>query len=398
MNCHKMTSSTSSQTHKIRAHRYYIIAGEASGDLHASHLVAALRRRDPQAEFRGFGGEKMEAEGVTLVRHYRDLAYMGFVQVVLHLSTILDGLRQCRDDIAMWQPDVLILVDYPGFNLKIAKHIKQHTNIPIYYYISPKIWAWKEGRIKALRRDVDCILSILPFEVDYFRQRHQYEVTYVGNPSADEVVAYESHHPRNWNQFVADNQLSGKPVIGLLAGSRKQEIKDNLRRMLEAAKALTDRYELVLAAAPGFDDEAYQPFLDGTPVRILHDQTFRILQHSTAALVTSGTATLETALFGVPQVVCYYVKGGKFTLWAKRHLLKVPYISLVNLIANAPVVPELVASMATPSTIRQHLIAILPDGEGRDLQLQGYAQMRQRLGETAAAKNAAKHITQEIWK
>lgn len=392
MTHHKMTASTSQQTSKTHPHRYYIIAGEASGDLHASHLVAALRQRDPQAEFRGFGGEKMQAEGVTLVRHYRDLAYMGFVQVLLHLSTILKGMRQCREDVLTWQPDVLILVDYPGFNLKIAKHIKHHTDIPIYYYISPKIWAWKEGRIKALRRDVDRILSILPFEVDYFRQRHHYEVTYVGNPSTDEVAAYELTHPHNWTQFVADNRFSDKPIIALLAGSRKQEIKDNLQRMLEAAKTLTDRYELVLAAAPGFDDDAYQPFLNGTPVRILHDQTFRILQHSTAALVTSGTATLETALFGVPQVVCYYMRGGKFTLWAKRHLLKVPYISLVNLIADAPVVPELVASLASPSIIRQHLTAILPEGEGREKQLQGYAQMRQRLGGTGAAQQAAKQI------
>lgn len=373
-------------------HRYYLIAGEASGDLHASHLVAALREADPQAEFRGFGGEKMEAEGVTLVRHYRDLAYMGFVPVLLHLRTILEGMRQCREDIVAWQPDVLILVDYPGFNLKIAKYIKEHTQIPIHYYISPKIWAWKEGRIKALRRDVDSILSILPFEVDYFRRRHGYEVTYVGNPSADEVAAFQQEHPADWQAFVRDNGLTGKPIIALLAGSRRQEVKDNLRRMLEAAAPFATDYELVLAAAPGFDDEAYRPYLGETPVHIVHGQTFRTLQHSTAALVTSGTATLETALFGVPQVVCYYMQGGKFTLWAKRHLLKVPYISLVNLIADAQVVPELVASLASPDIIHQHLADILPGAEGRERQLQGYDLMRQKLGKTGAAKTAAERI------
>lgn len=376
----------------MRPHRYYIIAGEASGDLHASHLVGALREKDPTAEFRGFGGEKMEAEGVTLVRHYRDLAYMGFVQVILHLRTILEGMRQCRKDITNWQPDVLILVDYPGFNLKIAKYIKQHTDIPVYYYISPKIWAWKEGRIKALRRYVDCILSILPFEVDYFRQRHQHEVTYVGNPSADEVNAFKRVNPTDWQGFVTDNDLNGKPIIALLAGSRKQEVRDNLQRMLAAAKTFTKDYELVLAAAPGFDDADYQPFLDNTPVRILHGQTFRILQHSTAALVTSGTATLETALFGVPQVVCYFMRGGKFILWAKKHLLKVPYISLVNLIVNAPIVPELVACLASPSNIRQHLTSILPEGKERKTQLDGYVLMCERLGRTGAADNAAEKI------
>ncbi|MCF0196116.1 MAG: lipid-A-disaccharide synthase [Bacteroidaceae bacterium] len=379
-----------------RPHRYYLIAGEASGDLHASHLIAAIREQDPQAEFRCFGGDKMREQGATLVRHYRDLAYMGAIQVLLHLQTILDGMRQCQSDILSWKPDALILVDYPGFNLKIANYIKQHARIPIFYFIAPKIWAWKEDRIRAIRRDVDKVLSILPFEVEYFQNRHQYPVTYVGNPSADEVAAFKEANPHDFPQFVTDNHLSGKPIIALLAGSRRQEIDGNLQRMLAAAAPYTSDYELVIAAAPGFDDDFYLPLVGKTPARILHDQTFRILQYSTAAMVTSGTATLETALFGVPQVVCYFTFWRKIANWVKPHLLRVPYISLVNLIVDAPVVPELIGADMNVPTLRRHLQSILPEGKARESQLQGYAQMMTRLGQLGAPHHAAEAILKSL--
>lgn len=381
---------------KKKGLRYYLIAGEASGDLHASHLIAALKEADERAEIRCFGGDLMAAQGATLVRHYRDLAYMGFIPVLLHLRTILQGMKQCREDVMAWKPDVLILVDYPGFNLKIANYIRHHTDIPVYYYISPKIWAWKEHRIKAIRRDVDHVFSILPFEPDYFWNRHQYRVTYVGNPSADEVTAYEATHPRDFVQFVKDHGLTGKPIIALLAGSRKQEIKDNLQRMVQAVKPYAEQYELVLAAAPGFDDASYLPYLQDTPIRIIHGATFRILQHSTAALVTSGTATLETALFNVPQVVCYFIRGGKLIRWAKNRFLHVPYISLVNLIVDAPVVPELIADEMNPSNIRQHLQDILPGGKEREAQLNGYERMKERLGQIGTATHAARAIMEHL--
>ena len=376
--------------------KYYLIAGEASGDLHASHLMKALREKDPQAVFRCFGGDMMQAQGGELVRHYRDLAYMGFIPVLLHARTILQGLKQCKQDILQWQPDVVILVDYPGFNLKIAKFIKSHTQIPIFYYISPKIWAWKEHRIKAIRRDVDQLYSILPFEVDFFERKHHYPIQYVGNPTVDEVDAYLRQHPADPNAFRAEALLDERPVIALLAGSRRQEIQDNLTRMVQAAQPYVDRYQLVLAAAPGITDEFYQQWIAGTPVTILRDQTYRILQHSTAALVTSGTATLETALFRVPQVVCYYMSAGWLASLGKRLLLKIPYISLVNLVADKEVVPELVADGMSVRNLSRHLASILPGGSAREAQLQGYQYMAQRLGEPGAPEHAAERMVRYL--
>ncbi|MGM9675549.1 MAG: lipid-A-disaccharide synthase, partial [Bacteroidaceae bacterium] len=290
--------------------KYYLIVGEASGDLHASRLMQALRERDGDAEFRFYGGDLMQQAGGTLVCHYRHLAYMGFIPVLLHARTILRGMAECKRDILSWQPDVLILVDYPGFNLKIARFVKEHSSIPVFYYIAPKIWAWKEYRIRHIRRYVDRLFSILPFEVDFFEGKHHYPIDYVGNPTVDEVSEYLRLHPADREAFVRDNGLSGKPVVALLAGSRRQEITDNLRRMVEAARPFADRYELVLAAAPGIDDAFYRSCMEGLRVAVVRNQTYRLLQHSTAALVTSGTATLETALLGVPQVVCYYMKAG----------------------------------------------------------------------------------------
>ena len=370
--------------------RYYLIAGEASGDLHASHLMAALREQDADAEFRFYGGEMMQQVGGTLVQHYRDLAYMGFLPVMMHLPTILRGMKRCKADILEWKPDVLILVDYPGFNLQVARYVKSHSEIPIFYYISPKIWAWKEYRIRNIRRDIDHLFSILPFEVDFFEGKHHYPIHYVGNPTVDEVDAYLQAHEADAAAFRSDNGLDDRPVIALLPGSRRQEIRGNLSRMVQAAEPFLQQYQLVLAAAPGFDDAYYQEWVGETQVKVLRNQTYRILQHSTAALVTSGTATLETALFRVPQVVCYYAKAGRLVSLGKRLILKIPYISLVNLIAGKEIVPELLAEKMNVENLRLHLSSILPSGSARQLQLDGYEAMAQRLGAPGAARRAAK--------
>ena len=369
--------------------RYYLIAGEASGDLHASHLMAALREQDADAEFRFYGGEMMQQVGGTLVQHYRDLAYMGFLPVMMHLPTILRGMKRCKADILEWKPDVLILVDYPGFNLQVARYVKSHSEIPIFYYISPKIWAWKEYRIRNIRRDIDHLFSILPFEVDFFEGKHHYPIHYVGNPTVDEVDAYLQAHEADAAAFRSDNGLDDRPVIALLPGSRRQEIRGNLSRMVQAVEPFLQQYQLVLAAAPGFDDAYYQEWVGETQVKVLRNQTYRILQHSTAALVTSGTATLETALFRVPQVVCYYAKAGRLVSLGKKLILKIPYISLVNLIAGKEIVPELLAEKMNVENLRLHLSSILPSGSARQLQLDGYEAMAQRLGAPGAARRAA---------
>ncbi|MBQ6085199.1 MAG: lipid-A-disaccharide synthase [Bacteroidaceae bacterium] len=370
--------------------RYYLIAGEASGDLHASHLMAALREQDADAEFRFYGGGMMQQVGGTLVQHYRDLAYMGFLPVMMHLPTILRGMKRCKADILEWKPDVLILVDYPGFNLQVARYVKSHSEIPIFYYISPKIWAWKEYRIRNIRRDIDRLFSILPFEVDFFEGKHHYPIHYVGNPTVDEVDAYLHAHEADAAAFRSDNGLDDRPVIALLPGSRRQEIRGNLSRMVQAAEPFLQQYQLVLAAAPGFDDAYYQEWVGETQVKVLRNQTYRILQHSTAALVTSGTATLETALFRVPQIVCYYAKAGRLVSLGKKLILKIPYISLVNLIAGKEIVPELLAEKMNVENLRLHLSSILPSGSARQLQLDGYEAMAQRLGAPGAARRAAK--------
>lgn len=372
--------------------KYYLIAGEASGDVHASHLIAAIKQEDAQAQFRCFGGDMMKAQGAELVQHYRDLAYMGFLPVIRHLRTILRGMKRCREDILEWQPNVLILVDYPGFNLQIARFIKQHSSIPVFYYIAPKIWAWKEHRIRDIKRDIDRLFSILPFEKDFYERKHHYPIYYVGNPTVDEVDAYLREHPLDADAFRQDNNLDERPIIALLAGSRKQEVRDNLRRMVEAAEPYSKDFQLVLAAAPGLEDEFYEECAKGLEISIVRDQTYRLLQHSTAALVTSGTATLETALLRVPQVVCYYMKAGRLASFARRLFLKIPFISLVNLIAGEEVVPELVAEQMTPKNVRQHLASILPGSPAREAQLQGYERMAAILGEPGAPVRAAKQI------
>ena len=369
--------------------KYYLIVGEASGDLHASNLMRALKELDAEASFRFFGGDLMSEVGGTRVKHYKELAYMGFIPVLLHLRTIFKNMDLCKKDIVDWNPDVVILVDYPGFNLKIAEYINKHTDIPIYYYISPKIWAWKEYRIKNIKRDVDELFSILPFEVDFFKGHH-YPIHYVGNPCVDAVDAYRKNHAESFGEFVASNSLSDKPIIALLAGSRKQEIKDNLPMMLEAALPFVDKYQLVLAGAPGIDPAYYQQYIgSAVTIKIIFGQTYRLLQQAKAALVTSGTATLETALFRVPQTVCYYTPVGKLISFLRRHILKVKYISLVNLVANKEVVRELVADTMTVANVRSELNALLNDETYRGQMLKEYDRMIKILGPAGASHQAA---------
>ena len=376
--------------------RYYLIAGEASGDLHASHLMLALKQRDEAAEFRFFGGDMMTAVGGTRVRHYRELAYMGFVPVLLHLRTILRNMKMCKRDIAEWHPDVVILVDYPGFNLNIAKDVhsqrlKANSQKPkVYYYISPKIWAWKEYRIKNIKRDVDELFSILPFEVDFFEKKHHYPIHYVGNPTAQEVRDFLS---ANSQRLTAD---SPKPIIALLAGSRQQEIKDNLPAMIEATRHLSDVYDIVLAGAPSIDPAYYQQFLTGTSVRLVSNETYPLLAKATAALVTSGTATLETCMFRVPQVVCYETPLPRLIGFLKRHVLKVRWVSLVNLIANREVVRELVAETFSVANIRRELEAVLPGGSERERMLNDYEEVHRLLGDSHAPDEAARIMIEKL--
>ena len=366
--------------------KYYLIVGEASGDLHASHLMRALKDIDEEAEFRFFGGDLMTSVGGTRVRHYKELAYMGFIPVLLHLPTILRNMKMCKQDISAWQPDCVILVDYPGFNLKIAEYVKSRTNIPVYYYISPKIWAWKEYRIKNIRRDVDELFSILPFEVDFFEKKHHYPIHYVGNPTADEVRTFRREK----------GKVKSEKLIALLAGSRKQEIKDNLPAMLEAVEGLAKDYRIVIAGAPSIEPAYYNMYTHGREVEIVFNETYPLLAKAHAALVTSGTATLETCLFGVPQVVCYKVPMPKIIGFLRRHLLKVKYISLVNLVADREVVKELVETFSV-ETIRRELDKILA-GEPREQMLEGYEEVRRRLGDQKAPDTAAKLIVEKLRK
>ena len=369
--------------------KYYLIVGEASGDLHASRLMRSLKKYDELTEFRFFGGDLMAAEGGTRVKHYKELAYMGFVPVLLHLGTIFSNMKSCKEDIVAWKPDVVILVDYPGFNLNIAKFLKKNTLIPVYYYISPKIWAWKEWRIKSIKRDVSEMFSILPFEVPFYEQKHKYPVHYVGNPTAQEVAEFRVGYHQTYEEFCRENNLdSRKPIIALLAGSRLQEIKDNLPAMIEVAERFED-YQMVLAGAPSIEDEYYDKFLEGTPVRVVKNKTYQLLSHTTAALVTSGTATLETALFNVPQVVCYETPLPKLIRFAFNHVLKVDYISLVNLVANKEVVPEMFADKFTIDGIANELYKIMPGQPARERMLAEYQEVLRELGSKVAPDEAA---------
>ena len=375
--------------------KYYLIVGEASGDLHASRLMQSLMQYDPEAEFRFFGGDLMAKVGGTRVKHYRELAYMGFVPVLLHLPTIFKNMKMCKEDIMRWKPDAVILVDYPGFNLSIAKFVKKNTSIPVYYYISPKIWAWKEWRIKAIKRDVKEMFSILPFEVPFYEKKHNYKIHYVGNPTAEEVDNFRHVYSESKDEFCQRNGLSSKPIIAILAGSRKQEIKDNLPSMLEAARHFED-YQMVVAAAPSITESYYKRFLENSEAKMVKTQTYELLAHATVALVTSGTATLETALLNVPQVVCYETPVPKLIRFAFKHIIKVRFISLVNLIADKEIVQELLADRFSIRNIANELYRILPGQPSRERMLADYQLVRERLGNEVAPDNAARIMVEKL--
>ena len=377
--------------------KYYLIVGEASGDLHASNLMRALKAHDVEAEFRFFGGDLMQAVGGTLVKHYRELAYMGFIQVALHARDIMRGMKQCKEDIVAWHPDVVMLVDYPGFNLKIAKYVKTHTQIPVYYYISPKIWAWKEYRIKDIRRYVDELFSILPFEVPFFAG-HDYPIHYVGNPCVDAVAEFKAGYTEAREEFCARHGLNPQlPIVAILAGSRKQEIRDNLPIMFAATKRFKG-FQWVIAGAPGIAEEMYRGVgIQG--VKVVFAETYPLLTHSYAAMVTSGTATLETALFRVPQVVCYYMKFGRVVSWLRKLVLKVEHISLVNLVADFTVVRELVADGMNERELKEELDQLLLDDFYRSRMLKEYDEKVLRpLGEAGASEHAAEKMVQLLRK
>ena len=362
--------------------KYYIIAGEASGDLHGANLMKALLDKDPAADFRFWGGDRMAKVGGTLVKHYRELAFMGFWEVLTNLRTILKNIDYCKKDIANFKPDVLIFIDYPGFNMRIAKWAKQQ-HIPTHYYISPQIWAWKENRIKAIKRDVDFMYVILPFEKAFYEQKHQYPVHFVGHPLLDAIAQREEVDAET---FKSENGLDSRPIIALLPGSRKQEIAKMLKIMLSVVDDY-HQYQFVIAGAPSIDYEFYQQFIKEENVHFVSGKTYDLLSVSYAALVTSGTATLETALLNVPEVVCY--KGSWLSYHIAKRIIKLKYISLVNLIMDKPVVTELIQGDLTKKNLEKELDK-LSTYTRRDEIFKDYVLLREKLGgEGASEKTAA---------
>lgn len=362
--------------------KYYILAGEASGDLHGANLVRALRTEDPEAEIRGWGGELMSAAGAEIVKHYRDLAFMGFLEVVQNLPTILGNFRECKSDILRFRPDALVLIDYPGFNLRMAKWAKRN-GIKVFYYISPQLWAWHTSRVKIVRQAVDRMFVILPFEKAFY-EKHGVEVDFVGHPLLD-----VTDKPADDTDFFMQLNLSvKKPLVALLPGSRRQEIDRILPLMAGVAEYFPD-HQFVVAGAPSIEPGFYRKILSSAKnVKLVHNQTYPLLRHATAALVTSGTATLETALFKVPQVVCY--QGNALSFWLAKRLVgkRVKYISLVNLIADREVVRELLQDDLTGDNLRNNLRKIL-EGPERALILQQYDEIRRELGTAGASKRTA---------
>ena len=364
--------------------KYYLIAGEASGDLHGANLMRALQQIDPEAEFRFWGGDRMEAVGGKLIKHYRDLAFMGFWEVVTNLRTILRNIDFCKRDIIQFQPDAIIFIDYPGFNMRIAKWAKQQ-GIPTHYYISPQIWAWKENRIKAIKRDVDAMYVILPFEKDFYEEKHQYPVHFVGHPLLDAIAARKEVSEE---VFKRENGLDERPIIALLPGSRKQEIAKMLSVMLSVVESY-HQYQFVIAGAPSLGYDFYKQFIKEENVHFVSGKTYDLLAHSYAALVTSGTATLETALLNVPEVVCY--RGNWISYQIAKRVISLKYISLVNLIMDAPVVTELIQGALNTRNLKAELDKLL-DPAYRE-KLQGdYQALRERLGNEGASERTAQAI------
>jgi lipid-A-disaccharide synthase len=366
--------------------KIYIIAGEASGDLHASNLLRALKQQSSTVEIRYWGGDLMEEViNIPPVKHYKELAFMGFAEVISHLPEIIGNFSTCKKDILEFQPDIVLLVDYPGFNLRIAKWAKL-KGFQVHYYISPKVWAWKKSRVFQIKKYVDKLYTIFPFETAFF-QRYDYNVAYVGNPLIDAINYYKLKCVHE--NFHTTHALSDKPIIALLPGSRKQEINTKLPVMLEATKKF-DNYQLIIAGAPSFDASFYAPYLEGRDAKVIFGATYSILENAEAALVTSGTATLETALFHVPQVVCYIASPISYAI-AKR-LIKIKFISLVNLIFDKEVVPELIQYECTPEKVNIALKAILLGGTKRQQQLNDYKELTTMLGNGSASIEVAKHL------
>ncbi|MGL5682791.1 MAG: lipid-A-disaccharide synthase [Marinifilaceae bacterium] len=372
--------------------KYYVIAGEASGDLHASNLIKNLFIEDPTAQVRGWGGDKMKDAGCQLVRHYKETAIMGFVTVLRNLGTIKRNIEECCNDILQWKPDVVILVDYAGFNLRIAKFAKA-KGIKVYYYISPKIWAWNTGRVKQIKRYVDKMYVIFPFEESFYKN-YNYDVTYCGNPLVDAVAAHDYRHEGR-DVFLQENNLADKPIIALVAGSRAQELKHVLPKMLEMVQHFQD-YQFVIAGAPSMSDEDYAPFIAGYDVKIIYGQTYRLIYHAHAALVTSGTATLETALIGTPQVVCYAGEGGALSYYLFKTFVKVDYISLVNLIMGQEVVKELLMHKLNEHNLLEELTKIVHHERIREKMIRNYGEVRQRLGKVGTSMRFAKQIVADL--
>jgi lipid-A-disaccharide synthase len=365
--------------------KYYLIAGEASGDLHGSNLIKTLKEVDSNTEFRFYGGDLMQAQGGTLVKHYADMAFMGFLEVALNLRTILKNIHKCKEDILANRPDVLILIDFPGFNLKIAKFAKEQ-GIKVYYYISPKVWAWNQKRVLKIKRDVDKMFCILPFEVDFYKKWGM-KIDYVGNPLLDAKAAFTPNP-----NFRKDNNLSDKPIIALLPGSRKQELNYILPEMLSVVASFPDQ-QFVIAGAPSFTVDYYQQYLSGLTIPIVFNSTYDLLNVAEAALVTSGTATLETALFKVPQVVVY--KGSKISIGIARMLVKIRFISLVNLIMDKETVKELIQENCNPTIISNELSKILQSPD-RDIMMANYQILAEKMGTAGASEKTAKLIHQYL--
>jgi lipid-A-disaccharide synthase len=368
--------------------KYYIIAGEASGDLHASNLMKALKQVDAKADFRFWGGDLMQEVGGTLVKHYRDLAFMGFAEVIMNLRTIFKNIKFCKTDIEAYQPDVLVFIDYPGFNFRIAKWAKQ-KGYKTHYYISPQIWAWKENRIKAIKRDIDEMYVILPFEKDFYENKHNFHVHFVGHPLLD---ALRERQPVSLKEFCKAHRLNEKPIIALLPGSRKQEISKMLGVMLRVVEDFPD-YQFVIAGAPGQEPSFYKQFIGQSRVSFVQNKTYDLLTVSTAALVTSGTATLETALFKVPEVVCY--KGSFISYHIAKRIINLDYISLVNLIMDKPVVKELIQNEFNAKQLKTELDKIL-DESHRKLLFSDYFDLEQKLGGAGASLKTAKLIFEKL--
>ncbi len=363
--------------------KYYLIAGEASGDLHGSNLMKALGEQDESAEFRCWGGDLMEAQGGTLVKHYRDLAFMGFVEVLMNLRTILKNIKHCKQDILEYKPDVVILIDYPGFNLRIAEFLHEQ-GIKVFYYISPQVWAWKQSRVHKIKRVVDRMYVILPFEKAFY-ERFDYEVEFVGHPLLDAISDYQQNKP-SFETFTTENQLENKPIIAVLPGSRKQEIAVKLPIMLSVVSAFPD-HQFVIGGAPSISHEFYQNIIGQQPVKMVQGKTYELLQQATAAMVTSGTATLETALFQVPEVVCY--KGGKISYLIARKLVKVDYISLVNLIMEREVVKELIQDELHTKNLIFELNKLVNDPKHLERLKSDYLQLKEKLGGKGASTTTA---------